>query len=126
MLYSNMAMVWAEIVLQKNIDQSTVAGLHVSELDRSKQFIPTTWMGPSDCWPLYSNRTKDMDAQFQHDTTPRGYGGHTQNSYNDSGPTPLSFGIGSEGYYHGNNQFGTRTTTRESSMATHQRDTYDV
>ena len=35
MLYSNMAMVWAEIVLHKDVDWSTMAGLNVSLLDRS-------------------------------------------------------------------------------------------
>ena len=41
MLYSNMAMVWAEIVLHKDVDWSTVAGLNVNLLDRSQHFIPT-------------------------------------------------------------------------------------
>lgn len=122
MLYSNMAMVWAEIVLHKNIDWSTVLGLNVSQLDRTREFIPTTWTGPSDCHTCYSERTVDMDAQLEQDATPKGYGGITQDTYNDSGPAPLSFGTGSEGYYHGNHQFG----TPGGYMPAHQHDTYSA
>src|SRR5579875_2903105 len=54
MLYSNMAMVWAEIVLHKEVDWTTVAGRNVDLLDRSMSFIPTAWVGRSDCMDLWS------------------------------------------------------------------------
>lgn len=159
MLYSNMAMVWAEIVLHKNVNWSTVTGLNVAELDRSNDFIPTSWLGPSDCMPLWSNRTytemsevqdeestpprryggqtrisqdtppRGYEGQTQHqqDTPPRGYGGHTADNYNRSnnrGMVPISFGIGSGGYYPGSNIYGPGTTTPETYRAEHPRDTY--
>ena len=64
MLYSNMAMVWAEIVLHKDVDWRTVAGRNVNVLDRSQHFIPTSWDEPSDCWPRWSNRrsTDNLDS----------------------------------------------------------------
>ena len=67
MLYSNMAMVWAEIVLHKEVDWSTVAGLNVSQLNWSQHFIPTNWTGPSDCWPRWSNRVVggNLNPQFE-------------------------------------------------------------
>lgn len=154
-----MAMVWAEIVLHKNVNWSTVAGLNVAVLDRSNDFIPTSWLGPSDCMPLWSNRTytemsevqdeestpprgyggqtqnpqdtppRGYEGQTEHqqDTPPRGYGGHTADNYNrgnNRGMAPVSFGIGSGGYYPGSNQYGTGTTTPETYRAEHPRDTY--
>lgn len=120
MLYSNMAMVWAEIVLHKDIDWTTVMGLNVRQLDRSREFIPTNWMGPSDCYTCYSERTSQMDAELQQHGTPRGYRGSTQDTHDDMVHAPVSFGTGSEGYYHENNQFGTPVT----HMPPHQQDTY--
>jgi hypothetical protein len=56
MNYSNMAMVWAEIVLHKDVDWRTVYGRNVSHLNRDLWMIPTNWIGPSDCWPQWLNR----------------------------------------------------------------------
>ena len=107
MLYSNMAMVWAEIVLHKDVDWSTVASLNVSLLDRSQHFIPTTWDRPSDCWPRWSNRRygENRGAQEQERQTPqRNYEGPMYNDYNygnDVGSAPQSFGGGSGTEYYG-------------------------
>jgi hypothetical protein len=51
-----MAMVWAEIVVHKDVDWRTVYGRNVSHLNRDLWMIPTKWIGPSDCWPRWSNR----------------------------------------------------------------------
>ena len=106
MLHSNMAMVWAEIVLHKDVDWSTVAGLNVSLLDRSQHFIPTTWDRPSDCWPRWSNRRygENRGAQEQERRTPpRNYEGPMYNDYNygnDMGSASQSFGGGSGTEYY--------------------------
>lgn len=114
MLYSNMAMVWAEIVLHKDVDWRTVAGRNVSLLDRSQPFIPTTWNQASDCWPRWSNRRSAQNsyAQEQRRTPPREYEGHYYNDYsygNDMGFAPISFGGGSGSHYHVGGQYGTIT-----------------
>lgn len=57
MNYSTMAMVWAEIVLQKDVDWRTVIGKDKkSKLTCDKAVIDTNWVGPSDCMPSWSNR----------------------------------------------------------------------
>ncbi len=122
MLYSTMAMVWAEIVLHKDIDWTTVIGLNVHLLDRSNRFIQTNWMGPSDCYTTYSERSADMDAQLQQHGTPRAYGGTNHDTNHEDRHAPVSFGTRSEGYYHGNHQYG----TPEGYMPPHQPDTYGV
>jgi hypothetical protein len=43
MNYSTMAMVWAEIVLHKDVDWRTVYGRNVDRLNRSQHMIPTNW-----------------------------------------------------------------------------------
>jgi hypothetical protein len=55
MNYSNMAMVWAKILLHKDVDWRSVYGRNVSGLNRDLWMIPTNWIGPSDCWPRWSN-----------------------------------------------------------------------
>lgn len=56
MNYSLMAMVWAEIVLQKNVDWRTVQGKNVAQLRRNQVHIDTAWTTLSDCIPEWSNR----------------------------------------------------------------------
>ena len=56
MNYSNMAMIWAEIVLHKEVDWRTLAGRNVTNLTREHTMIDTNWVGPSDCLPMWSNR----------------------------------------------------------------------
>ena len=51
MNYSNMAMVWAEIVLYKDVEWRTLYGRNVRCLNRGLWMIPTNWIGPIDCWP---------------------------------------------------------------------------
>lgn len=125
MLYSNMAMVWAEIVLHKDVDWRTVAGLNVSLMDRSKHFIPTTWNQASDCWPRWSNRSSNdyLGGRHQQRSPPREYGSHNYNNYsnygNDMNPAPVAFGGQGGGYYHyGDAQYDTRSNTPESYRPT--------
>ena len=56
MNYSNMAMVWAEIVLHKDVDWRTIYGKNVHQLHRTDAVIYTSWIGISDCMPEWSNR----------------------------------------------------------------------
>ncbi len=58
MLYSTMAMIWMEIVLDKCMDWRTVTGRNVGHLSRTEANIPTNWDGASDCMPEWSNRGK--------------------------------------------------------------------
>jgi hypothetical protein len=67
MNYSNMAMVWAEIMLYKEVDWCTIYRRNMNRLNWGLWMIvgllimgpsdcwlmddPTNWMGPSDCWP---------------------------------------------------------------------------
>ena len=62
MNYSTMAMVWAEIVLHKDVDWRTIYGRNVETLNRSQHMIPTNWSGLSDCMPLWSNRGSNEDT----------------------------------------------------------------
>lgn len=154
MSYSTMAMVWAEIVLHKQVDWRTIYAQHTDELDRSQEFIPTNWNRPSDCYPLFSERKATGRSNFgahqdphrpgygghnrpppidipgarygghtyqneeysppdqapvgyeaynqpRYNTPPGGYGGYYNNygHQEEGNPAPLSFGIGSGGYY---------------------------
>jgi hypothetical protein len=65
MNYSKMAMVWAEIVLHKDVDWRTVYGRNVSGLNWDLWMIPTNWIGPSDCWPRWSNRMSNSGVATQ-------------------------------------------------------------
>ena len=56
MNYSNMAMIWAEIVLHKEVDWRTLTGRNVAHLTRHQAMIDTNWTGASDCLPEWSNR----------------------------------------------------------------------
>jgi len=67
MNYSTMAMVWAEIVLHKDVDWRTVYGRNVDRLNRSQHMIPTNWMGPSDCVPQWSNRRANVPTVADDD-----------------------------------------------------------
>ena len=67
MNYSTMAMVWAEIVLHKDVDWRTVYGRNVETLNRSQLVIPTNWSGLSDCMPLWSNRRSNEDTSVVDD-----------------------------------------------------------
>jgi hypothetical protein len=62
MNYSNMAMVWAKIVLHKDVDWRTVYGRNVNRLNWGLWMIPINWMGPSDCWPRWSNRMSNNNS----------------------------------------------------------------
>ena len=107
MNYSNMAMVWAEIVLHKDVDWTTVYGKNVSRLNRDLRMIPTNWIGPSDCLPQWSNRRSDSGS---YDTPPitrphehRSHGDHEEyNPYQtDANNPPQTFGRPDEGGSHG-------------------------
>ena len=124
MLYSNMAMVWAEIVLHKDVDWRTVAGLNVSLLDRSQHFIPTTWNQPSDCWPRWSNRKYGVNSDIhqQRQTPPREYEGHNYNDFNqgnDMGSAPISFRERSGSHHFGGSHYGTTINTPRSYTSTY-------
>lgn len=56
MNYNVMAMVWAEIVLHKDVDWRTAQGRNVDNYNRTDAVIDTQWTGPSDCMPEWSNR----------------------------------------------------------------------
>ena len=56
MNYSNMVMVWAKIVLYKDVDWCTVYGRNVSGLNQNLWMIPTNWIGPSNCWSRWLNQ----------------------------------------------------------------------
>ena len=117
MLYSNIAMVWAEIVLHKDVDWSTMAGLNISLLDWSQHFIPTTWNRPSDCWPRWSNRRYGENPGLEEQerrTPPQNYEGPMYNDYNygnDMGSAPQCFGGRSGSQYYGGSQYGTTTNS---------------
>jgi hypothetical protein len=106
MNYSLMAMVWAEIVLHKDVDWRTVYGRNVSNLDRSHHMIPTAWIGPSDCVPQWSNRGANVgnvavadDDTSQWEVRPR-----NSSRQRDVEDYPVTFGTPhSYGYetYHG-------------------------
>lgn len=132
MLYSNMSMVWAEIVLHKDIDWRTVAGLNVNLMDRTKHFIPTTWSGPSDCWPRWSNRTSfdNVGGRSRDHTPPRDYGRHGYNDYptyqNEMTPTPVAFHGSGGGYYdYRNGEYRTLTNIPEEYTPTQPRYSLD-
>src|SRR5579875_663169 len=86
MLYSNMAMVWAEIVLHKDVDWSTVAGLNVRFLNRTKTFIDTKWVGPSDCMALWSNRRAPDNDRSRSPPSYRGAPQRSANNNRDNSP----------------------------------------
>lgn len=56
---TNLAMVYAEIVLQKEIDWTTIFAKDVRFKNRTNEFIPTSWHGASDALPEWSNRTSN-------------------------------------------------------------------
>ena len=57
MNYSTMAMVWAEIVLQKDVDWRTVIGMNKkTKMTANQAVILSNWVGRSDCMPAWSNR----------------------------------------------------------------------
>jgi hypothetical protein len=56
MNYNVMAMVWAEIVLHKDVDWRTAQGRNVDNYNRTNAVIDTQWTGASDCMPEWSNR----------------------------------------------------------------------
>ena len=57
MNYSTMAMVWAEIVLQRDVDWRTVIGKDKkTKMTCDKAVIDTNWVGPSDCMPVWFYR----------------------------------------------------------------------
>ena len=63
MLHSNMAMVWAEIVLHKRVDQRTILGLRTYRLNRENMDVDTAWIGASDCPPLHWSNRPSPPAQ---------------------------------------------------------------
>ena len=56
MNYQLMAMVWAEIVLQKTIDWTTMPARSGAFVDRTNHVIFASWQGNSDCMGDWSNR----------------------------------------------------------------------
>ena len=57
MNYSTMAMVWAEIVLQKDIDWRTVIGMNKeTKMTCHSAVVSTNWCGESDCMSAWLNR----------------------------------------------------------------------
>jgi len=56
MNYLNKAIIWAEIVLHKEVDWRTLAGRNVTNLNRKDAMIDTNWTRPSNCMPEWSNR----------------------------------------------------------------------
>jgi hypothetical protein len=56
MNYTNMAMVWAEIVLHKDVDWRTIYATKLEGVNRKDAVIATSWTQPSDCMPEWSNR----------------------------------------------------------------------
>ena len=131
MLYSNMAMVWADIVLHKDVDWRTVAGRNVSLLDQSHHFIDTTWNQASDCWPRWSNRryNDSLDGTPQRQAPAEVF--HVQNfgdfpPRNDVSTPPPTFGSENQGYYPDYNEYSTGSNMPHSSRATYSRNTYDT
>jgi hypothetical protein len=59
MSYSNMVMVWAQIVLHKDVDWHTIYKKNVHDLNQMQRMNPTNWDKQSDCWPRWSNRWSD-------------------------------------------------------------------
>lgn len=57
MLYSFMAMIWVEIVLHKDVDWHTIIWCNLKDLTCKDKVIDTTWLGPSECMPKWSNRS---------------------------------------------------------------------
>jgi hypothetical protein len=105
MNYSNMAMVWAEIVLHKDVDWRTVYGRNVSGLNRDLWMIPTNWIGPSDCWPRWSNRMSNSGMYGAPATTgPHEHPSHGEeyNPYRTvANDPPQTFSTTHEGGSHG-------------------------
>lgn len=122
MLYSNMAMVWAEIVLHKDVDWRTVAGRNVSLLDRSRHFIDTTWNQPSDCWPRWSNRryNDSFDATPQRQAPAEVFQAQNYGDFpsrNDVSTPPPTFGSGNQGYYPEYNEYSSGSNMPHSFPA---------
>ena len=107
MNYSNMAMVWAEIVLHKDVDWTTIYGKNVNRLNRNLRMIPTNWSGPSDCMPAWSNRTSHTSSYDAPAITEphehRSHGDHEEyNPYqNIANNPPQTFGRTPAGGSHG-------------------------
>jgi hypothetical protein len=105
MNYSNMAMVWAEIVLHKDVDWRIVYGRNVSCLNRDLWMIPTNWIGPSDCWPRWLNRISNSGSYGAPAITgPHEHPGHGEeyNPYRTvANDPPRSFNTTHEGGSHG-------------------------
>jgi hypothetical protein len=59
MNYLNMAMVWAKIVLHKDMGWGTIYRKNVNCLSRDIWMIPTNWIGSSNYWPWWSNQTSN-------------------------------------------------------------------
>ena len=59
MNYSTMAMVWAEIVLQKDIDWRTIIGMNKeTKMTCHSAVVSTNWCGESDCMSAWLNRNQ--------------------------------------------------------------------
>jgi hypothetical protein len=107
MKYGLMSMVWAEIVLHKDVDWSTVGGKNVERLNRSQNFIATNWIGPSDCLPQWSNRTANATNEVVPDDDTSQWEVRPRNTYRqrDVENYPLTFGTAREHDYE--NHHGT-------------------
>ena len=87
MNYSNMAMIWAEIVLHKEVDWRTIYGRNVDTLNRRDTMIYTNWTGPSDCLPIWSNRGQfGFPAEVLPDAE------DDDDDEVDDAPAPVTFG----------------------------------
>lgn len=89
MNYSNMAMVWAEIVLHKDVDWRTIAGRNVNNLNRKDAVIYTSWTQPSDCMPEWSNRGQ---FGFPAIVMPDAEDEYSDDEGIDEAPVPVTFG----------------------------------
>jgi hypothetical protein len=105
MNYSNMAMVWAKIVLHTDINWLIIYGKNINCLSRDIQTIPTNWIGPSDCWPWWSNRTSNdigYDAPTITGPHKRPSHGSDYNPYHTVGSNlPQTFITAHKGGSHG-------------------------
>ena len=105
MNYSNMAMVWAEIMLHMDVDQCTIYEKNVDILNRTLQMIPTNWLGPSDCWLQWSNQQSNnigYGAPTFNGPYKRPSCAYNYNPYHTIGNNPLpAFAMAREGPNHG-------------------------
>lgn len=115
MNYSTMAMVWAEIVLHKDVDWRTVYGRNVETLNRSQHMIPTNWSGPSDCMPLWSNRRSNETTSVVDDVDTSQWEVRQRNVEN----YPVTFGAPHSEEFHNYHETPTPRVRGEQGRSRH-------